>query len=263
MRVLLAGVSILSVCALAGSAAPARGQQSSTSEANFKVSIFGAAKLDVMYNTARPQGPGLPAFLVPRFAGGFSQHTIAMNARNSMVGLLFTVPDIGKFHSGGRISAVFFDNTNVFADNNGFLLTQAYGELFNDDWRFRAGLQLDVLAPLVPTVLPFSVDGAPVGNTIKGQIRVERFLKLGSESQLTLQAALSEPINSIKTPDISLDEDNGWPNVEATHCFWFGKAGAHRHRPADAASRGGRCLRRGRPASEDLPSKRTCATGCF
>ena len=63
----------------------------------------------------------------------------------------------------------------------------------------------------------------PVGNTIKGQIRVERYLKLGSDSQLTLQGAISEPLNSVKTPDISLDEDNGWPNVEGRIAFGLGK----------------------------------------
>ena len=140
-----------------------------------------------------------------------------------MLGVLFTGPDIGKFHSGGRISAVFFDNTNIFADRNGFMLTQSYGELFNDQWRFAAGLQLDVFAPNLPTVLPFSADGAPIGNTIKGQLRVERFLKLGSDSQLTLQGAVSEPLNSASTPDISLDEDNGWPNVEGRMAFGLGK----------------------------------------
>ena len=165
----------------------------------------------------------MPAFLVPKFAGGFSQQTIAFNARNSMVGLLFTGPDIGKFHSGGKIQAVFVDNTNVFADRNGFMLTQAYGELFNDKWRFAAGLQLDVFAPSLPTLLPFTIDGSPIGNTIKGQLRVERFLKLGSDSQLTLQGALSEPLNSIKTPDISLDEDNGLPNLEGRIAFGLGK----------------------------------------
>ena len=34
--------------------------------------IFGAAKLDAIYNTSRPQAPGTPFFLVPKFAGGFS-----------------------------------------------------------------------------------------------------------------------------------------------------------------------------------------------
>ena len=118
---------------------------------------------------------------------------------------------------------MFFDNTNVFADRNGFLLTSAYGELFNDKWRFAAGLQLDILAPLLPTVLTFSADGAPIGDSIKGQLRVERYLKLGSESQVTLQAGVSEPLNSASSPDISLDEDNGWPNVEGRMVFSVGK----------------------------------------
>ena len=186
-----------------------------------------------------------------------------INARDSQLGVAFTGPDIGDFHSGGRISAVFFDNTNLFADTNGFLLTQSYGELYNDKWRFAAGLQLDVVAPLVPTVLPFAVDGAPIGNNIKGQVRVERFVPVGSDSRLTLQGALSEPLTTAKTPDISLDEDNGKPNLEGRMVFGSGKAGARRHRPAEAATLGGRCLRHGRPASQDLPSRRPSATGCF
>ena len=71
--------------------------------------------------TARPQAPGVPFFLVPKFAGGFSQNTIDINARQSLLGVLFTGPKIGNFQSGGRISAVFFDNT-ILADRNGFLL---------------------------------------------------------------------------------------------------------------------------------------------
>jgi hypothetical protein len=189
----------------------------------FTVRIFGKAVLDAIYNTARAQAPGNPVFLVPKFEGGFSQHTMDLNARNSQLGVAFTGPDIGEFHSGGRISAVFFDNTNLFADNNGFLLTQSYGELFNDRWRFAAGLQLDVVAPAVPTVLPFAIDGAPIGNNIKGQIRVERFLPVGSDSLFTFQGALSEPLTTAKTPDVSLDEDNGKPNLEGRIAFGSGK----------------------------------------
>jgi len=197
-------------------------QDLSWRKGDFTITLFGAVRLDAYYDSARTQGPGMPAFLVPKIPGGFREATIALNARNSMVGLLFTGPDIGKFHSGGKISAVFVDNTNVFADRNGFMLTQSYGELFNDKWRFAAGLQLDVFAPNLPTVLPFTADGTPIGNTIKGQVRVERFLKLGSDSQLTLQGALSEPLNSANTPDVQLDEDNGWPNVEGRIAFSLG-----------------------------------------
>ena len=95
------------------------------------IKVFGAAKLDIFYNSARPQAPGIPFFVVPRFAGGFSQETIDINARQSQLGVTFTGPMIGNFQSGGKVSAVFFDNT-ILADRNGFLLQQAYGELFND-----------------------------------------------------------------------------------------------------------------------------------
>ena len=36
----------------------------------------GGLRLDATYNSARIQGPGMPAFLFPKFAGGFSQHNI-------------------------------------------------------------------------------------------------------------------------------------------------------------------------------------------
>ena len=70
---------------------------------------------------------------------------------------------------------------------------------------------------------PFPPMVRRIGNSIKGQIRVERFVTLGSDSQLTLQGALSEPLNTVNTPDISLDEDNGWPNVEGRIAFGLGK----------------------------------------
>ena len=107
----------------------------------------------------------------------------------------------------------------------GFCCRQSYGELFNDRWRFAAGLQFDVFAPGLPTMLPFSYlggSGSP-GNCIRGQIRVERFFDVGSDSQLTLQGAVSEPLNTAVTPDIILDEDNGWPNVEGRIGFGLGK----------------------------------------
>ena len=135
---------------------------------DFTVKVFGRATLDAIYNTARPQAPGNPVFLDPKFPADFRSVPWISTPGIRRSGLPSPDPKIGDFQSGGRIAAVFLDNTNLFADNNGFLLTQAYGELFNDDWRFAAGLQLDVVAPLAPTVLPFAIEGAPIGNYIVG-----------------------------------------------------------------------------------------------
>ena len=38
-----------------------------------------------------------------------------------------------------------------------------------------------------------------------------------------MQAALSEPLNTVNTPDVSLDEDNGKPNLEGRIAFGWGK----------------------------------------
>ena len=147
----------------------------------------------------------------------------------------------------------------------GFCCSKRTASCSTINWRFAAGLQFDVFAPGLPTVLPFSDLGGSgsAGNCIRGQIRVERFVDVGNDSQLTLQVALSEPLDTYDIPDLSLDEDNGWPNVEGRIAFGLGKPvpigiGLLTQRPV-----GGRCLRRGRPASQDRHSTRHSATGCF
>ena len=52
---------------------PAPQQDLSWTKGDFKITLFGAVRLDAYYDTARTQGPGMPAFLVPKFADGFSQ----------------------------------------------------------------------------------------------------------------------------------------------------------------------------------------------
>ena len=91
---------------------------------------------------------------------------------------------------------------------------------------------------------------------------MERFVPVGSDSLLTLQGALAEPLTTAKTPDASLDEDNGKPNVEGRIALGSGKPepigiGLVTQRP-----RGDRCLRRGRPL-RGPPFLRRCRDGLF
>jgi hypothetical protein len=90
----------------------------------------------------------------------------------------------------------------------------AYGELKNSDWRFAAGLQNDIFAPVLPTNLPFSYLAAS-GNAgvYRGQVRLERFIHPNDAAQWTLTTGLSEPIATTLNNE-TLSEDNGWPNVE-------------------------------------------------
>ncbi len=187
----------------------------STLSPYFNVNIFGALKLDMLYNSVRPIAPGTPFFLTPDSPTGLDQNTMDIHARQSTLGAALAGPRVGNFQSGGLIVAMFF-NDNVIADKYGILPLQAFGELKNEDWRFAGGLQFDVFNPGIPTVLPFSALSASgnAGNAFRGQLRLERFLHPADDVQWTIQGALSEPITSTVDPTFRLSEDNGWPNVE-------------------------------------------------
>ena len=195
----------------------------STLSPYFNVNIFGAFKLDMLFNSARPVSPGTPFFLFPDSPIGLGQETVDINARQSTVGAAFTGPKMGSFQSGGLIIAMFY-NDAVIVDQYGFLPLQAYGELRNQNWRFAAGLQFDVFSPGIPTVLPFSALGGSgnSGNSFRGQVRLERFLNPADNVQWTLQGALSEPITTTIDPEFGLNEDNGWPNFEGRIALGMG-----------------------------------------
>ncbi len=205
----------------------------STLNPNFNVSVFGALKADVLFNTARPLSPGTPYLLLPKSPLGLDETTFDMHARQSTLGAVLTGPQIGDWQTGGTLLAMFY-NDNVLADQYGFLPLLAWGELKNEDWRFAAGLQFDVFNPGLPTVLPFAgLSGSGnSGNAFRGQVRLERFLNPSEQVQWTIQTALSEPIASSIDPLFRfLSEDNGWPNVELRVALGLGTAGADLSRP--------------------------------
>jgi hypothetical protein len=190
----------------------------------FNINLFGALKLDMLFSNRRPVSESVPFFLAPASLGGYEESTVSIHARQSTIGAAFTGPQFGGFQSGGQMIAMFF-NDNVIQDAYGFLPLQAYGELKNDRWRFAAGLQFDVFAPGIPTMLPFSALAASgnAGNSFRGQLRLERYFIPSNDVQWTVQAALSEPISSTVDPAFRLLEDNGWPNVEGRFALGLGE----------------------------------------
>ncbi len=189
----------------------------------FNIRLFGALKLDMLMNSARAVSPGVPFFLTPSSPFGFNDDTVSFHARQSTLGAAFTGPEFGGFQSGGQVIAMLF-NDSVIQDTYGFLPLQAFGELKNDRWRFAAGLQFDVFAPGIPTVLPFSALAASgnVGNSFRGQLRLERYFVMANDVQWTAQMALSEPISTTVDPTFRLLEDNGWPNIEGRLALGLG-----------------------------------------
>jgi hypothetical protein len=203
--------------------------------------VGGNVTLDMLFNGARPVAPGTPFFLAPD--GPFDQDTFDMHARQTSMYFAAIGPEMGNFRSGALILFNLY-NDNVVADRYGFLPIQAYGELKNETWRFAAGLQTDIFAPLLPTVLPFSYLMAS-GNAgvFRGQLRAERYFYPSADEQVTLTAGISEPISTTindstaVTGSSAITEDNGWPDVEMRLAWGIGEpeqVGLEAKRPFEA-----------------------------
>ena len=153
---------------------------------DFKVLLGGTVTADFVYASQRTVAPGTPFLLTPASPTGASTQTFNAIARQSTLFALFQGPEICGFESGGLVAANFY-NTNLVSDLYGLLPIEAFGHLRNDDWRFAAGLQLDIFNPRMPTVLPFSILlGSGNTGAYRGQARVERYFYPSEESQVTL-----------------------------------------------------------------------------
>ena len=130
-------------------------------------------KLDMLFNNARPVGPGVPFFLASDSLTGLNQNNVDIHARQTTLEAALTGPEVGSLQSGGILAGMLFSNS-IIDDRNGFLPLQAYGDLRNEDWRFAAGLQFDVFVPGMPTILPFSALAASgnAGNSFRGSLAV-------------------------------------------------------------------------------------------
>jgi hypothetical protein len=208
---------------------------------NLKVLLGGTVTADFIYSSQRVVAPGTPFFLTPASPTGASTQTFDALARQSAVFAVFQGPEFCGFETGGVVVATFYAS-DIVTDLYGFLPFEAFGHLKNEDWRFAAGLQLDIFNPRLPTVLPFSMLlGSGNVGAYRGQARVERFLYPGDESQITLQAGVSEPIATFITDEFRISEDNGAPNLEGRAMFGLGEQkgqGLLAHRPFEIAVSG-------------------------
>jgi hypothetical protein len=193
-----------------------------SADENFKLVLGGAVTADFLFNSRRPVAPGTPFFLTPGPPPGFHQQTFDAHARQTTLYALAYGPKIGDFETSGVIVACLY-SSSLIQDLYGFLPIQAYAQLKNDDWRFAAGLQLDIFNPLNSTILPISLLGGS-GNTgaFRGQARVERYLHPSDDQQITLTAGISDPIPTTVSPQFRISEDNGWPNVEGRAAWALG-----------------------------------------
>jgi len=150
------------------------------------------------------------------------------DGRNSRLGfdvLGPKVPFFGCARSGGKIEFDFQGDINGTENKGGVLLRHAYAEVKDERFRLLIGQTWDVVSPLYPGTLMYSVGwgGGNIGYR-RGQLRLERFLDVSDTTLLTLQGSLNQNVFL----DRSLTrraEASGWPLLEARAAITQGYRG--------------------------------------
>jgi hypothetical protein len=150
------------------------------------------------------------------------ESTWIADARRSRVGIDVSGgrwDALGGLACGGKVEIDFFD-TFVNENQPGLRLRHVYWEAKNDELRLLVGQTWDVVSPLRPNTVNFSV-GWAAGNIgfRRTQFRVERFYGGGDGGTWSLQGVLAQNI----VPDLASGpraagvsrETGNWPMIQA------------------------------------------------
>jgi hypothetical protein len=185
---------------------------------NADVMLGGAFTLTTLASSRRTVGPaGSVFFLAPPDATG-NENILDITAQYSRISLGIDVPADGDWTVSARTMFTFYDGSLINA-GYGFQPLFGYGSATNGRWTLSAGLMFELFSPRQPDVVDsvsaLYFSGNPA-NSPRAQLRAEWTAPLGSGTNFQAAIALSDPISTFVSKDLSdRTEDNGIPNIEA------------------------------------------------
>jgi hypothetical protein len=195
---------------------PAVTQSPPSNTGGFRIAPYGWLRSNMVYATERTQpGPYTFYALSSESQGESAYH---LDARGSRIGIDIQGPAIPAFSgasNGGRIEVDFLGQF-VTENTAGLRLRHAYWEIGDDTYKLLVGQTWDVISPLNPGVLNFSVGwfGGNIGFR-RAQFRAERYYCLSDNVKIDLQGSLNQDI----VPDFPDEpgvrrESVGWPVIQ-------------------------------------------------
>ncbi len=190
------------------------------------IQFYGYIKADAAWDSSRVTTGNYIIFVDP---GGEDDDEFNLTARQTRLGLKIKGPDVGDIQTRGLVEGDFYgaggeENKNIFR------MRHAYLELLwpQDHFRILAGQTWDVIAPLYPDTLNFTIlwDGGNIGYR-HPQIRVTKEMALESDMDLELAGAISRTIGDLEEAAGSTrpGEDAGFPTFQGRVGLtfpWFG-----------------------------------------
>lgn len=158
---------------------------------------------------------------------GLDEPQFTPHGQTTALGFNFSGPAVGPFQSGGNILFNFLGGQPVLNQSSPFLL-RGYGQLQNEDWRFGFGVAPDIFGAQTPRTVNFG-GHLQAGNiaAFRGQLRVDRYIRIADDVRWTASAAISQQVvNDFTADPLTLGTDNGWPNLEGRLQLVFGDSKA-------------------------------------
>ncbi|MFZ5833287.1 MAG: hypothetical protein ACOY3P_24625 [Planctomycetota bacterium] len=187
--------------------------------------IWGAAA----YETSRSQTGDFTFYVFSAQDQGESAFHV--NAKGTRLGLDIAGPRLpfcGCPETGGKVE-IDFEGQFLQENKPGVLLRHAYWEAKNEDYRLLFGQTWDVISPLYPNSLMYSIYwGAGNIGYRRAQIRGERYLAANDRFLLTLQGSLNVDIVSEFPSGASTGfqgDHSAWPVLEGRTAITLGPRG--------------------------------------
>ena len=195
---------------------------------DFSVTPYGFLWGNMVYETDRTNDGDTTFYVYPPTRE--DNDDFHVNARGTRLGLDVVGPRLRWFdcaESGGKVEIDFYGNF-IVESKPGILVRHAYWEVKNEDYRLLMGQTWDVIGPLNPNTIMYSVYWA-AGNIgyRRAQLRGERFLALSDTSLITVQGSLNaNVINDYTAANDGVDGDHGgWPVIEGRTAWTLGDRG--------------------------------------
>ncbi len=194
---------------------------------DFTIVPYGYLWGNTVYSTERTD-PGSYTLYVASPSSTATEGQAIVDVRNTRLGFDVAGPKIPWLNdaiSGGKVE-IDFQNSVLSTENKPtILLRHAYFDVKDDEFRLLVGQTWDVISPLYPGMLLYSVgwDGGNIGYR-RAQVRGERYLTFSDVSLVTAQLSINQNVFPDGTTLIK-GEPSNWPIVEGRVAWTVGHRG--------------------------------------
>lgn len=207
----------------------AEAKKTAWTKGDFKIVPYGFLWTSMISETSRTT-PGSYTVWVPS-ADDQGESAFFLDPRRTRLGLNVEGPRIPYFHcakSGGTVEIDFQSPvTSDFENRATVHLRHAYWEVKDDNFRFLVGQNWDIISPLYPSTLNYSVgwDGGNIGYR-RALVRFDRHFYPSSGLKLTGEIGIAaDVVTDLATTPGVRREPSDWPVIEGRLAATLGPRG--------------------------------------